>query len=90
MLASYKILVKGKVQGVWFRKYTLEKARSLHLKGYVMNRDDGSVFVRVEGDSDEIKVFIDWLHIGSPLSDVQEVESEAVALEQLSEFVIRY
>ena len=36
-LLHYKILVKGKVQGVWFRKYTKEKAEVLGLKGYVKN-----------------------------------------------------
>ena len=36
-ILHYSILVKGKVQGVWFRKYTYDKAQALGLKGFVKN-----------------------------------------------------
>ena len=50
MTASYKILVKGRVQGVWFRKYTKDKADSLNLSGFARNELDGSVYIEVEVD----------------------------------------
>jgi len=70
----YKIEVKGKVQGVWFRKYTLEKAQSLGLTGYVMNLPDGKVYIEVESrDLKKLQALVDWLHKGSPLSKVEKV-----------------
>jgi len=70
----YKIKVEGKVQGVWFRKYTNDKAKSLHLKGFVRNEPDGSVYVEVESDDEtKLNTFVQWLHQGSPLSKVDNV-----------------
>ena len=71
----YKIKITGKVQGVWFRKYTMDKAQELGLKGYVMNLPDGSVYTEAESDEPEkLKAFVRWLHTGSPLSKVEKVE----------------
>ena len=70
----YKIKVEGKVQGVWFRKYTQEKALSLNLKGLVRNEPDGSVYVEVESEQEnKLNEFIQWLYQGSPLSEVDNV-----------------
>ncbi|KFZ35988.1 acylphosphatase [Shewanella mangrovi] len=43
------LTIKGKVQGVGFRRFTLQKARALGLTGYVRNLDDGNVEVLVQG-----------------------------------------
>ena len=70
----YKIKVEGKVQGVWFRKYTNDKAQSLNLNGFVRNEPDGSVYIEVEsGQEDKLNEFIQWLYQGSPLSKVDNV-----------------
>jgi acylphosphatase len=69
----YKITVIGKVQGVWFRKYTREAALSFGVKGLVENSDDGSVYVEAEGSQDDLDQFLLWLHQGSPMSRVDKV-----------------
>ncbi len=68
------IKVIGKVQGVWFRKYTKDQANALQLNGTVQNMPDGSVYIEVESD-DEIRLneFLQWLPTGSPLSRVDDV-----------------
>ncbi len=69
------IIVTGKVQGVWFRKHTQDKALSLNLNGFVRNEPDGSVYVEVESELEHIlNEFIKWLHQGSPLSKVEKVK----------------
>jgi acylphosphatase len=45
----YQITVSGKVQGVWFRKSTQDKARELGLRGFVRNQPDGSVYIEASG-----------------------------------------
>ncbi len=89
MLVNYKILVKGKVQGVWFRKYTKHKAHELALKGFVKNKNDGNVSIMVEGDEEKVLVFIDWLFVGSPLSDVTSVEFSPGELVHFTSFEIQ-
>lgn len=71
------ITITGRVQGVWFRKYTHSKANQLGLHGYVKNRYDGSVYAEAEGDKATLDKFIAWCHVGSPLSDVKEVKWES-------------
>lgn len=90
MLVNYKILVKGKVQGVWFRKYTKKQADVLHLKGFVRNEPDGAVYIEVEGEEDFVLKFIDKLYIGSPHSKVTGLEFEPVDLKKFESFEIRY
>jgi len=77
----YNIHVIGKVQGVWFRKYTKDKADMLGLNGIVRNETNGNVYIEVEGEKDVIEDFIRWLHKGSPQSNVVEV------IYELSKFV---
>lgn len=43
-----RMVVRGRVQGVWYRKHTREKALELGLRGWVMNQPDGSVLVEAE------------------------------------------
>ena len=69
----YNMLVKGKVQGVWFRKYTKDRAENLGIKGYVENDENGNVYVEAEGTTKAITAFIESLKNGSPLSKVSEV-----------------
>jgi acylphosphatase len=89
-LLHYKILVKGKVQGVWFRKYAKEKAQVLGLKGYVKNEVNNNVYIEVEGSKDILTKFIEWLYEGSPFSKVSEVEYKLGELQNYSEFDISY
>lgn len=68
------IRVTGKVQGVFFRKSTEEKAGELGVKGLVRNEDDGSVYIEAQGGDTE--KFIDWLHKGPPRAEVDQVKVE--------------
>ena len=65
--------VKGKVQGVFFRKYTQEKAKALSLTGTVQNLPNGNVSGVAEGEPKAIETFKKWLsETGSPKSRIDE------------------
>ncbi|CAG0890136.1 unnamed protein product [Darwinula stevensoni] len=66
--------VHGQVQGVFFRKYTQNKAKSLSLVGFCRNTIRGTVEGAVEGESDQIDSMKDWLYTGSPHSRVSKVD----------------
>lgn len=74
MKIHWKILVIGKVQGVWFRKSTQQEARKLGLTGTVKNQEDGSVYIEVEGEETAMKEFLAWCSIGSELANVQHLK----------------
>ena len=68
-----QIIVKGKVQGVFFRDFTQENATKLRLTGWVRNLSDGNVEVLVEGEEGEILKLIERLKIGPTTAQVKEV-----------------
>lgn len=73
MQKQYTIIVTGKVQGVWYRKNTREKALELGIKGFVKNQSDGSVFIKAEGEETQLRIFLKWCHKGSELAEVSNV-----------------
>lgn len=60
--------VHGRVQGVGFRYSTQHEARRLGLKGYVKNKDDGSVEVVASGEQEQVEQLMAWLNAGGPRS----------------------
>lgn len=67
------IVVKGKVQGVFYRDSTRQKARELGIKGFVKNKPDGTVYIEAEGDDKELDELIQWCKTGSPRANVSDV-----------------
>jgi acylphosphatase len=73
-IIHYNITVKGKVQGVWFRKYTLNKALEMGVNGWVKNTPEGYVYIEAEANREILQEFLEVIKIGSPRSQVAEVE----------------
>lgn len=67
------VKIKGRVQGVCFRSYTIDKADQLCLTGWVRNNPDGSVEAVFEGEEEKVKEAVDWCHHGPPNAHVSEV-----------------
>jgi len=82
-------IIRGLVQGVYFRKYTEAKAQSLKLHGWVRNLSDGSVEAFAQGSAESLKALQMWFWEGSPGSQVGEVRMSPASLEELKEFSIR-
>ena len=73
---SYKCvqcLVSGRVQGVWYRGSTRERALALGVTGYARNLPDGRVEVLACGESEVVDALIDWLSQGPPHAVVTQV-----------------
>lgn len=71
-----RLVIHGKVQGVFFRASTKEKANQLGLKGFARNRQDGAVEVIAEGNEDDLIQLIDWCNTGPDLAKVDSVEQD--------------
>ena len=84
-----KIKVIGKVQGVWFRASTKDKADEQGLSGYVKNEPDGSVFIEVSGAEKLIEDFLKWVKKGPELARVDELIVENNDKEYYDGFVIK-
>lgn len=76
--AARRARVRGRVQGVWFRASTAERAAALGLRGRAENQPDGSVLVHVAGGAAAVEAMVEWLHRGPPLARVDAVEVEVI------------
>jgi len=75
-LASVHAIVYGRVQGVYFRAFSLRQARELGLTGYVRNLPDwNAVEVQAEGERNKLERLIDYLKVGPPGARVERVEA---------------
>lgn len=68
-----RLIIEGRVQGVWFRDSTRRKANELGVYGWVKNRHDGAVEALAEGAGEAVERFIDWCHQGPPHAIVRHV-----------------
>jgi acylphosphatase len=76
MTKKVRAIVSGRVQGVWYRAHTRDKARELGLHGYVRNLADGNVEIVALGDESAVDALIDWSWTGPPMSRVTDVQVE--------------
>ncbi|WP_312134511.1 acylphosphatase [Sphingobacterium sp.] len=68
------VLVKGKVQGVYFRASTKAVADQLGVKGFVLNQPDGTVYLEAEGDAMALDFLLDFCNEGPYDAEVEAVE----------------
>lgn len=86
-----KIKVKGKVQGVFFRAHTQEKASRLGLTGWVRNTEDGGVETIAEGGRKALEDLVSWCREGPPAAVVKSVDVEWLkASGEFKGFMISY
>jgi acylphosphatase len=83
------VIVRGRVQGVFFRTEARDRAASLGLGGWVRNNPDGTVEAVFEGERERVESMVDWCRRGPALAQVEDV---AVAWEEpqgASRFAVR-
>jgi acylphosphatase len=88
MERTVAIVVKGKVQGVFFRQSTMHKAKELSIRGFVKNQPDGSVYIFATGQRDNIQKLILWCHEGPPRAKVESVKVEDQPAAPFSSFTV--
>ena len=74
--ARLEAIVRGRVQGVYFRQTTVQTARALGITGWVANLRNGNVKVVAEGSHSALERLLAWLQTGPAMAHVDEVESD--------------
>jgi len=88
MLQTISIIVSGKVQGVFFRQSTKDKANQLDIKGEVRNLSNGNVEIIATGTKEQLDKLIEWCKKGPPRADVTGVDVQEVSLQTFHHFKI--
>lgn len=88
MIKHLNITVKGKVQGVFFRKSTKAVADQLGVRGFVLNEPNGDVYIEAEADDTFLDMFIDWCNEGPEDAEVTFIESHEGELKNYRNFEV--
>lgn len=71
---AVRLIISGRVQGVWYRGWTVERANELGLDGWVRNRADGDVEALVVGMESQVNQMIKQCWTGPGMADVSHIE----------------
>jgi acylphosphatase len=79
----------GRVQGVFFRQWTVHQARKLGVGGWVRNRSDGSVEAHLAGEEEAVEKLIEKMRSGSPQAHVDDIMIDKVEAEKFEGFSVK-
>ena len=88
-MTTKHLLIKGKVQGVFYRATAKEMADKIGIKGWVKNTKEGDVEITAIGTTEQLTQFIDWCWQGPKAAKVTEVIETEVEPEHFEGFTIR-
>ncbi len=78
-MPARRLVVRGRVQGVWYRAWTVKTARSLGVDGWVRNLSDGSVEILASGSEPDLDALVAACREGPPAARVDDVEVHSAA-----------
>jgi acylphosphatase len=70
-----RLVISGRVQGVWYRESMRQEAERLGVTGWVRNLNDGRVEAIVCGEPEKTEAIVAWAHKGPPLARVSRIET---------------
>ena len=86
MAKHLNIKIYGQVQGVFFRVSAQEKAKDLGISGFTRNEKDGSVYIEVEGEKENLDKFVDWCKDGPEKASVEKIDLTKGPLKNFKNF----
>lgn len=91
MKINVNVIISGRVQGVWYRVSTKQKAEQLGVTGWVKNRVDGCVEAVFEGEEKIIEDMIKWCYTGPPNAIVKDIKvKKQTLINNFDDFSIKY
>jgi acylphosphatase len=88
-VVRYRVLISGRVQGVFFRDTCRRMAERHNVSGWVRNLPDGSVEAVFEGSAEEVRRLVEWSHHGPRSAVVEDVRVQAEPPEGISGFQVK-
>ena len=84
-----RLVIRGHVQGVFFRASMRQEAEALALTGWVRNRRDGTVEALVQGPAWAVEALTKWAHRGPEAAQVERVDVEEAPFDPVERFESR-
>ncbi len=87
-MPTVHLIIKGKVQGVFYRASAMEEAEKLGIKGWIKNTSEGNVEAVVNGDQDMIERYVAWCWKGPSRAKVESVEVRHIEDKKFDRFEV--
>ena len=87
-METVHLVIKGKVQGVYYRVSAKEKANALDIKGWVKNTGE-NVEVMASGNKEQLETFIEWCRLGPKYATVTDIIITKADAENVNDFSIK-
>jgi acylphosphatase len=84
-----RVVVWGRVQGVFFRATVRQRAEARGVRGWVRNAPDGTVEAWFEGEADAVEALVEWCRVGPRGASVERVDVEEVEPRGVGGFDVR-
>jgi acylphosphatase len=88
-MPTVHLIIKGRVQGVFYRASAKQIAKEIGATGWVKNTDEGDVEIVAAGTEEQLRKFIDWCKVGPTHATVAEVVIDHIEEESFKNFEIR-
>jgi acylphosphatase len=88
-MPTVHLIIKGRVQGVFYRASAKQIAKEIGATGWVKNTDEGDVEIVAVGTEEQLRKFIDWCKVGPTHATVTEVVIDHIEGESFKNFEIR-
>ena len=85
-MIARRLIVRGRVQGVFYRNWAVETARALGVSGWVRNRRSGEVEILACGELEAVEALIERCRSGPPAASVSKVDVADAQPEPLASF----
>ena len=89
-MKNLKIIISGRVQGVFFRRFAKINAERLGIKGYVKNLSDGNVEINASSEKEKLDIFLNEIRRGPEGAYIEDIEISEIDLKNFNGFEIRY
>ena len=88
-ISGIHCVVSGKVQGVFYRASTKDKALSFNLTGWVRNLPNGDVELKAFGRADALQELVNWLWDGPAKAIVKDIDVNHISIEHFNDFTVK-
>ena len=91
MQKRLELIISGKVQGIFFRKFIKEKADLLNLRGFVQNEPNGTLKAIAEGEENKLKELVIYAKTGPKLAQITDLKTSwSNPTNEFKQFDIKY
>lgn len=89
MRRHLNLTLSGKVKHIGFRFMTMQAAYKHGVTGYVRNKSNGSIYIEVEGEDENLQSFLDWCKTGPVGAEITEIDTVEAEMKDFKSFDIK-